>query len=123
MITPVFDGLKFHLLAVLDAFAFPSTVFGFYLGNLRIARLEDLRDHLLGGIESGPGGSALAGCSALNERATAKVIGASLFMATSRWYDHQPNPKLKGAPQDYLFADFFFAFGLSLALSTLAWAR
>ena len=34
--------MKFHLLAVLDAFAFPSTVFGFNLGNLRIARLEDL---------------------------------------------------------------------------------
>ena len=41
-------GVKFQLLAVLDAFAFPSTVFGFKLGNLRIARLENLLDYLLG---------------------------------------------------------------------------
>ena len=30
-------GLKCHFLAVLDASAFPSTVIGFKLGNLRIA--------------------------------------------------------------------------------------
>jgi hypothetical protein len=41
--------VKFHLLAVLDTFAFPSTVIGFKLGNLRIARLENLLDYLLGG--------------------------------------------------------------------------
>ena len=42
-------GVKVHLLAVLDAFALPSTVIGFKLGNLRIARLENLLDYLLGG--------------------------------------------------------------------------
>jgi hypothetical protein len=41
-------GVKVHLLAVLDAFAFPSTVIGFKLGNLGIAGLEDLLLHLLG---------------------------------------------------------------------------
>ncbi len=45
MITPSLDRLKCHLLVVLDAFAFPSTVIGFKLGNL--ACLENLLDHLL----------------------------------------------------------------------------
>jgi hypothetical protein len=35
-------GVKVHLLAVLDAFAFPSTVIGVEFGNLRIARLQRL---------------------------------------------------------------------------------
>src|SRR4029450_628964 len=42
-------GVKVHLLAVLDAFAFPSTVIGFKLGNLHIARLENPLDCLLAG--------------------------------------------------------------------------
>ena len=40
-------GVKIHLLAVLDAFAFPPAVIGFELCDLRIAGLENLLDHLL----------------------------------------------------------------------------
>ena len=48
-------GVKAHLLAVLDAFAFPLTVIGFNLVNLRIPRLKNLLDYFLAGIQSGPG--------------------------------------------------------------------
>jgi hypothetical protein len=42
-------GVEVHLLAVLDAFAFPLPVIGFKFGNLRIPRLKNLLDYLLGG--------------------------------------------------------------------------
>src|SRR5205809_6874190 len=40
-------GVKFHLLAVLDAFAFSWAVIGLEFSDLRITRIKSLLDYLL----------------------------------------------------------------------------
>ena len=42
-------GMEVHLLPVFDTFTFPSAIVSFKLGDLRVARLENLLDYLLRG--------------------------------------------------------------------------
>jgi hypothetical protein len=41
--------MEVHLLPVFDTFTFPSAIVSFKLGDLRVARLENLLDYLLRG--------------------------------------------------------------------------